>query len=242
MQHVMQGLRSALTHQGPGTSSAALGHLDALEQCVQRLLDEHGGMAEELLRVYEQMGIIFEITRQLPSLHDEIRDLHSYSLDLIGGRGAAAAVQRTRAALAQIRGKDVTGCPAEFDAALRGELEPAALARALAPSGNFTDPYVRAAMRRLGEVSPGELVQLLDGTHYNPAVPIQLAAAMNQASEAKGFLALLRRLVDLLESEPYRRQSLRSLVAPELSPSAFDQITDRAESAERACRVRLASR
>ena len=34
------------------------------------------------------------------------------------------------------------------------------LSRALTPRGAFTDPYLRAAMRRLGEVSPGGVITL----------------------------------------------------------------------------------
>ncbi len=68
---VMSDLRSALTQQGPDGPSATLSHLDALERCVQKLLQEHGGMAEELLQVYEQLGVVFEVTRQLPNIHDE---------------------------------------------------------------------------------------------------------------------------------------------------------------------------
>lgn len=71
VQQIMNGLRSTLTQQGSEGPRATLGHLDALEQCVQRLLGEHGGMAEELLQVYEQLGIIFEITHQLPNVHSE---------------------------------------------------------------------------------------------------------------------------------------------------------------------------
>ncbi|MFQ5489720.1 MAG: HD-GYP domain-containing protein [Phycisphaerae bacterium] len=67
----MKGLRSAVTEEGTTAPGAALDHLDALERCVQRLLSEHGGMAEELLQVYEQLGIVFEVTRQLPNMQDE---------------------------------------------------------------------------------------------------------------------------------------------------------------------------
>jgi hypothetical protein len=42
----------------------------------------------------------------------------------------------------------VSGCAARFDESLRESLEPAALARALAPRGSFTDPYLRTAMKR----------------------------------------------------------------------------------------------
>jgi hypothetical protein len=166
---------------------------------------------------------------------DPVRDLHVYTLDLIGTGAGGEGVERTRAALERIRSDDVTGCAARFDEALRGALDPAALSRALTPNGGFTDPYLRAAMKRLGEVSPGGVIELTDGTQYHPGVPLQLAAALNQAASAKGYLALLRRLVALLEAEGERSAVLHGLVAPELAPDAFHQALARADAAQRAC-------
>lgn len=40
---------------------------DALDQ----VLGEHGGMAEELLSAYEQLGVVFEVTRRLPGVQSE---------------------------------------------------------------------------------------------------------------------------------------------------------------------------
>jgi hypothetical protein len=172
--------------------------------------------------------------------HDAIRDVHVYSLDLIGPGAGAEAVERTKAALTRIRRSDVTGCAAVFDDALRDALDPAALSRALTPKGSFTDPYLRAAMRRLGEVSPGGVIALEDGTRYHPDTLIQLAAAQNQASKAKGYLALLRRLVVLLEPAEQRRAVLHGLVAPELPLPTFAEAMDGADSAERRCKRGLA--
>jgi len=42
-----------------------------VSEAVNRLVVEHAGMAEELLGVYEQLGIVFEVTRQLPGVHNE---------------------------------------------------------------------------------------------------------------------------------------------------------------------------
>ena len=46
---------------------------------------------------------------------------------------------------------------------------------------------------------------------------------------------MLRSFVGQLESEPYRRDTLRGLVAPEVGPAEFDRMIDRAKSAERSC-------
>lgn len=45
--------------------------LDRLHQELDLVLREHAGMAEELLRAYEQLGIVFEVTRNLPTVQAE---------------------------------------------------------------------------------------------------------------------------------------------------------------------------
>jgi hypothetical protein len=167
--------------------------------------------------------------------HDAVRDLHIYTLDLIGHGASSDGIERARSALERIHTGDVTGCAGAFDRALRAALDPAALSRALAPSGSFTDPYLRAAMKRLGEVSPGGVIEIGDGSQYHPGVPLQLAAAQNDAASAKGYLALLRRWVALLEREEERAGVLRGLIAPELAPEAFADALARAQAAERSC-------
>ena len=148
---------------------------------------------------------------------DAVRGLYRYTIDL----GGSGNVDRARGALGSIGSGDVTGCAASFDAALRRNLDREQLSRALSPRGDFTDPYVRAALRRLGEVSPGGVIHMEDGSSFRPSVPIELAAAATQAASAKGFLALLRAWVRVLEPEPYRSDALRSLVAPEMDRASF---------------------
>jgi len=165
---------------------------------------------------------------------DELRDLYAYVVEVVPRDGGAAAVARARGALAAIGSADVAGCAARYDAALREGLDPAALARAIAPRGTFTDPYLRAAMKRLGEVSGGRIA-LLDGSSFDPASPIELAAALSQGAEAVGYLALLRSFVARIESPEQQRATLRGLVAPEIEPARFDAIVEAAERAERQC-------
>ncbi|UCE86522.1 MAG: hypothetical protein JSU66_01935 [Deltaproteobacteria bacterium] len=168
--------------------------------------------------------------------HDPLRELYDYSIDFQVAADEAAVVERARAVLASIEPSDVMGCAMVYDEALRAELEPSALSRALAPTGKFTDPYLRAAMKRLGEVSPRGVIALVDDTLYRPAAPIELSAAMSQAAQARGYLALLRTFVAGLEAPEHRSETLRSLVAPEVSSAAFGEIVDRAEARERNCR------
>lgn len=170
--------------------------------------------------------------------HDAIRNVYRYAVDLVPEDGGAEGVNRARAALARIDRGDVTGCNAVFDEALRAELDREALARALAPRGEFTDPFLRVALKRLGEVSPGGVIRLEDGSEYRPAIPLELGAAALQAASARGYLALLRSFVEQLEPEPYRRESLRGLVAPEMDPVSFGKALTAARAAETACRQR----
>lgn len=168
--------------------------------------------------------------------HDAVRNLYRYSIDLVPGDRGALAVERARTALARIGPEDVTGCPAFFDAELRAVLDRAALARALRPRGDFTDPFLRAALRRLGEISPGGVIRLADGARYRPSEPLELAAAASEAALAEGYLALLRRFVEELEPARHRAETLRSLIAPELAPRRFADALAAAEAAEQRCR------
>jgi hypothetical protein len=168
--------------------------------------------------------------------HDAIRDVYRYAVDLIPADSGAAAVEDARVALARIGSADVTGCAERFDDALRGALDAETLSRALAPSGSFTDPFLRAAMKRLGEVSPGSVVTLVDGTKLDTRSQLELTAAMGQAAQAKGFLALLRRFVRELEPAEGADEGLRSLISPEASPAEFAKTLSQAEALESACR------
>ena len=167
-------------------------------------------------------------------MRDELRDLYVYSVDLVPADGGVDAVRRAREALARIRPEQVTGCARVFDDALRANLDGEALARSLAPRGAFTDPYLRAAMKRLAEVSPGGRIEMVDGSTFTSS-PIELSAAMSQAAQARGYLALLRAFVREIETQSGRRDTLRGLVAPELSPSAFADALASAERREASC-------
>lgn len=166
---------------------------------------------------------------------DPVRGVHAFTLDLTPRGGDDASRVAAIEALGRITPADVTGCALELDAALRDELEPAALARALTPNGSHTDPYLRAAMKRLGEVSPGGVIHMRDGSEFRSSVPIELMAAATQPNEAIGYLSLLRRFVAEMEEPPYRDSTLRGLIAPELAPARFDEALQRAAERERRC-------
>ncbi len=167
---------------------------------------------------------------------DPVRGLHSFALDLAPADGGAEAVARARAALERIGRDAVEGCAAVWERSLREQLDPAALARALEARGSFTDAYLRAAMKRLGEISPGGMLRLTDGTRFRVAAPIELMAASSQASAVEGYLAFLRRFVAELESPADRRESLRGLLAPELGGARFGALVEAADAREATCR------
>lgn len=45
--------------------------LDPLSVALEQVLVEHQGMADELISAYEQLGIVFEVTRSLPTVQNE---------------------------------------------------------------------------------------------------------------------------------------------------------------------------
>ncbi len=188
-----------------------------------------------MVRVALQEGRREDTEIRSRQAHDAIRRLHIYTLDLVPQDGGAESVRRALEALERITARRVSGCALVFDDAMREQLDAAALARALNPSGSFLDRYLRAAMRRLGEVSPGGVVTLVDGSQYDTSVPIELAAASSEAGNVRGYIALLREFIEQLEARPQWRSTLRGVVAPELSPRAFDAVVDRAEEREREC-------
>ena len=167
---------------------------------------------------------------------DIARGLYAFSLDLLPAAGVGDSIAAAQAALSRLEPEHVTGCKLDFDRTLHSLLDSGALSRALTAKGDFTDPYLRAAMRRLGEVSPDEgVVEFSGGIVYRPTVPIELEVALSQAADAKGFLALLWQFVSELEAPPHRRATFRSLVAPEMDPLSFGVIMDEAEESRRSC-------
>jgi hypothetical protein len=167
---------------------------------------------------------------------DPVRSVHAFALDLTPRGGDDASRVAAIEALARITASDVTGCALELDAALRDGLEPEALTRALTPNGSHTDPYLRAAMKRLGEVSPDGVIRMRDGSEFRGSIPIELMAAATQPNEAIGYLSLLRRFVAEMEEPAYRDSTLRGLIAPELTPGRFEDVLEKASAREQQCR------
>jgi hypothetical protein len=163
------------------------------------------------------------------------RQLHRTVLEF--SRPEVRTTRRALDGLAKIRPEAVSGCALRFDAVLREGLEPAHLARALTPSADFVDPILRAALRRLAELSADGRLRLADGTRLHPEVPLEFEAALGQAHEMEGLLALLRALAAQMASAEEGTRVLRGLVAPELDQGRFDERAANAELAEQECRA-----
>ncbi len=170
----------------------------------------------------------FETARQL---HRTVLDFH---------RPEVRTTRRALDGLAEIRPDAVSDCALRFDAALREGLEPTDLARALTPSADFVDPILRAALFRLAELSPDGQLRLTDGTLLHRDVALEFEAALGQAHQVEGFLALLRALAARMASTEEQTRVLRGLVAPELDQGSFEDRTANAERAEQECRAGVA--
>jgi hypothetical protein len=191
-----------------------------------------------------QLRLAGEARDERPALRiftgfETARQLHRTVLDL--SRPESRATRRALDGLARIRSEAVSGCALRFDAALRESLEPTHLARALTPSGDFIDPVLRAALRRLAELTAGGDIRLTDGTRLNPDEPVEFEAALGQSQEVKGLLALLRALAAQLASAEQRSAVLRGLLAPELDQGSFDERRAEAERSERECSTGVTS-
>ncbi|MCK4659272.1 MAG: HD-GYP domain-containing protein [Phycisphaerae bacterium] len=70
LHDILQTLSSADTAPGPA-AELLREHLSNLGEKLQLVLAEHEGMGNELLHAYEQLGIVFDVTRRLASASDE---------------------------------------------------------------------------------------------------------------------------------------------------------------------------
>ena len=75
---LIASLRTAIDSGPPQARQEVVSRLDAVEAAVSQVTTEHSGMADELLRAYEQLGVVFELTRQLPTVRTEREVLHLF--------------------------------------------------------------------------------------------------------------------------------------------------------------------
>lgn len=179
-----------------------------------------------------------EMEARAKKFMDPVRDLHRLTIEILPPGDGSNIQEHARTALDSLTTTDIEGCALRFDERLRGNLDAAALSRALAPRGTFVDPILHAALRRLGEVSPQRHIRMLDGSTLDPMIPIEHMAASTQPREAIGYLALLRNFSKRVSHTPAHVTTLRALVAPELEPARFTRALEDALAAEATCRAR----
>jgi hypothetical protein len=233
VQRASDGFSIVLTQTGQTPGAAQT--MEGVTSANIKSLQGHQLGEDLVVRVKLNEGVTGGIELRQRQSYDAVRGLHAFGVDLIPKDGGAAAVSHALAALERVETRDVTGCAVDFDRSLREQLEPAALSRALTPSGTFLDPYLRSALKRLGELSPDGVLRMTDGASYRVTVPIELSAAQSQSALVVGYLAMLSAFVDELEPERYRRNTLRGLIAPEVADAKFGAMLDAAGAAERAC-------
>lgn len=212
------------------------------KELTESLKDIQSSLIDEIS--VQQLGVDLMVQVSMSKQHelrsrlvpDIARGGYRFVLDFLPEDGAAEAVDQLLKAIARLSPSDIAGCKTVFDRKMRKALDPQSLARALSPRGEFTDPVLRASMRRLGEISTGGKVTLTDGTKYKTEVPIELEAALTQAAEVKGFIVLLRALTQELDSSPQWKVAYQGLVAPEMSRASFAALLQTAAQAESACR------
>lgn len=169
------------------------------------------------------------------SAAERVRPLHHYALDIIPPGGGSENARALRAALGQLAARDVAGCAAEFDRALRAALDPAALARAFSHRDATLEWLAAESLRRLAELAADGSVHLLEGSRLEPGRPLELERALAQPEQVLGLLAALRAVVARVEPEPERTRAFAALVAPELPFAEFETLRALAERAELRC-------
>lgn len=115
---LMRELRASL-EEFPGAES--LTHcMDAMEDSVGQIVVEQEGMVEELLGVYEQLGVVFGVARMLSGVRTEARlaDLFRQRIES-SFRGSKASMVRPGSAT----GWTVQGAPLEVDTWLERVIE-----------------------------------------------------------------------------------------------------------------------
>jgi hypothetical protein len=193
-------------------------------------------LGEDLLvRVKLRASVLDDLEMRSAQGYDPARRLHHLAIHLVPSGEDTGAESRARDALAGIQRADVFGCALAFDRSMRAQLEPAGVARSLASAATFIDSDLRAALKRLGEISPHGVIEITDGSIFRPSVPIELSAGMTRSAEAVGYLALLRKFVANLEAPGDRLRVLHGIIAPEQSRSRFDAMVEIAESLEQRC-------
>ena len=233
IQKLSDGFSIALLETSQSPEVAAI-MKDVSSPNIELLRGEQLG-EDLILRLRLDDAIADDLEMRSTQEWDPVRELHHLSIHLIRSGERASVENRARNVLAGIQRGDVFGCALDFDRSMRSQLDSEALTRALMSTSNFLDPYLRVALKRLGEISPKGVIEITDGSTFRPSVPIELSAAMTRSADAVGYIALLRDFVAGLESPRHQLNTFRGITAPELSRERFGIMVAIAERLERRC-------
>jgi hypothetical protein len=168
---------------------------------------------------------------------DSARGLERIVVEWVPADGGLAATEQARAGLARLGPDAVDSCAHEFEERLRQGTPASSLARAFAPTGRFLDAIHRGVLRRLAELRDDGLVEVTDGSRFDPMHPIEADLAMGRAGEVLGYLAVLDAFVGEVATADEANRVLASLIAPDLPVPEMMAAIREARRVEDTCRV-----
>ncbi|HEY8122824.1 MAG TPA: hypothetical protein VII78_15990 [Myxococcota bacterium] len=168
---------------------------------------------------------------------EPVRGVGRLSLEWLPADGGAGALARVHRALARLGARSLDACAESFERTLCDALGSQALARALAPSGAFSDAYVVLALERLAALSPRGEIALRDGSRLRIDGSAARALAVARAPEVRGLLVALRELSAALAPAGASEAALQAWIAPESARDEFVAAYARAVQAEASCRA-----
>ncbi len=133
-------------------------------------------------------------------------------------------IERLRSALRKMTETTRGSCARAFESILRSELDERALLQSLGRDDHAERAALRAALRRMTEVTKERTLQLLSGTRLRAASPLEFELAWTRRTEVQGYLDWLHDFAALVEPDDAGSRAFRGLVAPTWRPSAFDEL------------------
>ena len=179
--------------------------------------------------------------RRAPRLlrrEESIRGAHHLALEWSQGGSAEHALDEARVALSRLAADPLGVCSQAFEDSLVSALGRDALARSVALSGAFTDPYVGVALEALAARSANGELTLRDDSRLRVDTPLARELAATRAAEVRGALVAIRALSHALAPPGGAQRTLHAWLAPELAPEEFAAILARAAAAEAHCNER----
>jgi hypothetical protein len=163
--------------------------------------------------------------------YDPVREEYFFVLDLVPEGSRTPSADQVRRSLESMTVVPDDPCHLGFESALRDRLTLPSGAGTSHLAGGLAGIYRRELMLRLGRLERGT-VHTVSGETLRTGSPIELELALQDALNVKGYPALLHAFART-QDEP--ESVLRTLIAPNMSPEAFNGPYVSAESAWEAC-------